>query len=84
MWKVILDTGSDGHIRFLQENSVSSCISTKRKLSPQRWKTTSGAFKCNKTAHLKMEFPEFSTSKLVDISPDVFEIGPNDKNQPTI
>ena len=84
MWKVLLDTGSDGDILFLQENSFSSCISTKRKLSPQRWKTTSGEFKCDKTAHLKMEFPELSTSKLVEISPDVFEIGPNDKKQSTI
>ena len=79
VWKVLLDTGSDGDILFLKDNSFSSRISTKRKLSPQRWKTTSGAFKCTKTAHLKMEFPEFSTSKLVDISPDVFEIGPNEK-----
>ena len=63
----------------MQEHSFSSRISTKRKLSPQRWKTTSGAFKCSKTAHLKVKFPELSTSKLVDISPDVFEIGPNDK-----
>ena len=73
-YRVLLDSGSDGDILFVRRNTP-DCVPTKRRISPQKWRTSCGTFKTDKVGKdLEFSFPEYSESRLITISPDIMEL----------
>ena len=50
-------------------------VSYKKHIAPQRWHTSNGTFVTAKVGHnLEFIFPEFSESRMVTISSDIFDL----------
>ena len=74
VYRVLLDSGSDGDLAFVRKGMKES-VPCKKHIAPQKWHTSSGTFVTNKVGHnLEFIFPEFSESRMVTISPDIFEL----------
>ena len=73
LWRVLLDSGSDGDLLFVHKSSK-NCIPFKERFAPQKWHTSNGAFQTTKVGRLDVTFPEFSKSKVAHIRPDIVEI----------
>ena len=71
LWRVLLDSGSDGDIVFIQKGS--NYVSTKRRISSQRWRTSSGTFHTDKVGDVDILLPEYSNSKYISVKADVVE-----------
>ena len=81
MYCVLLDSGSDGDLAFVHKGMKESILCTKC-IAPQRWCTSNGTFVTDKVGNnLEFIFPEFSESRMVTISPDIFEL-PKTSPQP--
>ena len=77
----MLDSGSDGDLAFVRKGMKKS-VPCKKHIAPQRWRTSNGTFVTDKVGHnLEFIFPEFSESRMVTISPDIFEL-PKTSPQP--
>ena len=68
--RVLLDTGSDGDLMFLQKGRK-SYVPFKERYAPQTWRTSNGLVCTTRVANLDLIFPEFSKSKVAKIKPDV-------------
>ena len=70
VWKVLLDSGSDGDIVFIKR-SERHTIDVHKRLHPQKWRTSNGVFETNKVANLQLTLPKFNASKTMSVMPDV-------------
>ena len=80
VWRVLLDSGSDGDLLFVHLHNK-EYIPSKERLHPQRWTTSNGTFKTTKVGYLDLKFPEFSESKLFKVRPDIVDV-PKEMNKP--
>ena len=72
LWRVLLDSGSDGDILFVKRGARDNVPYTKR-LVPQLWQTSMGVFKTEKLGEFDLTFPEYSGSKRLSLQPDIME-----------
>ena len=71
---MLLDSRSNGDLTFVQSGMKKS-IPCKKRIAPQRWRMSNGTFVTDKVGdNLEFIFPEFSESRMVTISPDIFEL----------
>ena len=80
LWRILLDSGSDGDLLFVHHDS-NKRIPWKERITPQEWRTSNGTFKTTKVGVLELTFPEFSTSKLFSVRPDIVNV-PAEHNKP--
>ena len=73
MWRVLLDSGSDGDLLFVQKG-LKENVPFKERFRPQKWRTSNGTFRTTKVGNLDMIFPEFSESKVMHLTPDIVDI----------
>ena len=77
MWRVLLDSGSDGDLLFVQKG-LKENVPFKERFRPQKWGTLNGTFRTTKVGNLDMIFPEFSESKIMHLKPDIVDIPEKD------
>ena len=70
--KVLLDSGLDGDLYFLQKGTDTHFPYLKRQV-PKSWHTSNGSFQTNGRAKLRVKFFEYSTNREYFIQPDVVE-----------
>jgi hypothetical protein len=70
--QVLLDSGSDGDIIFLDKDKPILLPSTKR-LVPQSWNTLNGRFQTTRKAEIELNSFEYSDSKRYLAAPDIVE-----------
>ena len=74
MYHVLLDSGSNGDLAFVCKG-MKETVTCKKRIVQQRWCTSNGTFVTDKVGNnLEFIFPEFSESRMVTISPDIFEL----------
>jgi hypothetical protein len=69
---VLLDSGSDGNLVFVDKDKPMLLPSLKR-LVPQSWNTSNGMFQTKRKAEIKLNFFEYSDSKRYLAAPDIVE-----------
>jgi hypothetical protein len=70
--RVLLDSGSDGDLIFVDKDKSMLLPSAKR-LVPQSWNTSSGRFQTTQKAEIELNFFEYSDSKRYLAAPDIVE-----------
>ncbi len=70
--RVLLDSGSDGDLIFVDKDKP-TLFPTAKRLVPQLWNTSSGRFQHTKKAEIELNFFEYSNSKRYLVSPDIVE-----------
>jgi hypothetical protein len=70
--RVLLDSGSDGDLIFIDKDKPMLLPSAKR-LVPQSWNTLSGRFQTTRKAEIELNFFEYSDSKRYLTAPDIVE-----------
>ncbi len=78
--RVLLDSGSDGNLVFLDKDKPMLLCSSKR-LVPQLWNTLNGMFQTKRKAEIELNFFEYSDSKRYLAEPDIVEYNKNNKPQ---
>jgi hypothetical protein len=77
---VLLDSGSDSDLIFVDKNKPMLLSSSKR-LAPQSWNTSNGMFQTKWKAEFELNFFEYSNSKRYVAEPDIVEYDKNNKPQ---
>ena len=72
-WRVLLDSGANGDLLFVQKGSRSK-VPTSKRISPSKWRTSKGTFQTKYVANVYITIPEYSNSKVFSIEPDVVEV----------
>jgi hypothetical protein len=71
--RVLLDSGSDGDLVFVDKDKPMLLPSSKR-LVPQSWNTSNGRFQTKQKAEIELNFFEYSDSKRYYLAaPDIVE-----------
>jgi hypothetical protein len=78
--RVLLDSGSDGDLVFVDKDKPMLLPSSKR-LVPQSQNTLNGMFQTKRKAEIKLNFFEYSDSKRYLAEPDIIEYDKNNKPQ---
>jgi hypothetical protein len=78
--RVLLDSGSDGGLIFVDKDKPMLLPSVKR-LVPQLWNTLSGRFQTTQKAEIELNFFEYSNSKRYLAAPDIVEYNKINKPQ---
>jgi hypothetical protein len=78
--RVLLDSGSDGNLVFVDKGKPMLLPSSKR-LVPQSWNTLNGMFQTKCKAKIKLNFFEYSDSKRYLVEPDIVKYDKNNKPQ---
>ncbi len=78
--RVLLDSGSDGDLVFVDKDKPMLLPSLKR-LVPQSWNTLNGRFQTKQKAEIELNFFEYSDSKRNLAEPDIVEYGKINKPQ---
>jgi hypothetical protein len=78
--QVLLDSGSDGDLVFVDKDKPMLLPSSKR-LVKQSWNTLNGMFQTKRKAEIKLNFFEYSNSKRYLAEPDIVEYDKNNKPQ---
>ncbi len=78
--QVLLDSGSDGDLIFVDKDKPMLLPSSKR-LVPQSWNTSNGRFQITQKAEIELNFFEYSNSKRYLAAPDIVEYKKNNKPQ---
>jgi hypothetical protein len=68
--RVLFDSGSDGDIFFATKKML-KLFETMENAYPTKWGTSNGSFETRKIAMMRLLLPEFSQSKIFDLTPDV-------------
>jgi hypothetical protein len=76
--RVLLDSGSDGNLVFVDKEKPMLLSSLKR-LVPQSWNTLNGMFQTKRKAEIELNFFEYSNSKRYLAEPDIVEFNRNNK-----
>jgi hypothetical protein len=77
---VLLDSGSDGDLVFINKDKPLLFPSSKR-LVPQLWNTLNGIFQTKRKAGIELNFCKYSDSKRYLVEPDIVEYDENNKPQ---
>ncbi len=77
---VLLDSGSDGDLVFINKVKPILLPSSKR-LVPQLWNTLNGMFQTKRKAEIKLNFFEYSNRKRYLAEPDIVEYNKTNKPQ---
>ncbi len=77
---VLLDSGSDGNLIFVNKDKPMLLPYTKR-LVPQSWNTSNGIFQMWRKARVELNFFEYSDSKRYHVEPDVVEYNKDNRPQ---
>jgi hypothetical protein len=78
--RVLLDSGSDGNLVFVDKNKP-MLLPSSRRLVPQSWNTLNGKFQTKQKAEIELNFFEYSDSKRYPAEPDIVEYDRNNKPQ---
>ncbi len=78
--RVLLDSGSDGDLVFVDKDKPMLLPSSKR-LVPQSWNTSNGMFQTKRKAEIELYFFEYSNSKRYLAEPDIVKYNRNNKPQ---
>jgi hypothetical protein len=78
--QVLLDSGSDGDLVFLDKEKPMLLPSSKR-LASQSWNASNGMFQTKQKAEIELNFFEYSNSKRYLAEPDIIEYDKNDRPQ---
>jgi hypothetical protein len=78
--QVLLDSGSDGNLVFVDIDKPMLLPSLKR-LVPQSWNTLNGMFQTKRKAEIELNFFEYSDSKRYLAEPDIVEYDKTNKPQ---
>jgi hypothetical protein len=78
--RVLLESGSDGDLIFVDKNKPMLLPSSKR-LAPQSWNTSNGRFQTKQKAEIELNFFEYSNSKRYLAAPDIVEYDKINKPQ---
>jgi hypothetical protein len=78
--RVLLDSGSDGDLVFVDKDKPMLLPSLKR-LVPQSWNTSNGRFQTKQKAKIELNFFEYSDSKRYLAAPDILEYDKFNKPQ---
>jgi hypothetical protein len=78
--RVLLDSGSEGDLVFVDEDKLMLLTSSKR-LVPQSWNTSNGRFQTKQKAEIELNFFEYSNSKRYLAEPDIIEYDKINKPQ---
>jgi hypothetical protein len=78
--RVLLDSGSDGNLVFIDKDKPMLLPSSKR-LVPQSWNTLNGMFQTKCNAEIELNFFEYSDSKRYLSEPDIVEYDKNNRPQ---
>jgi hypothetical protein len=78
--RVLLDSGSDGNLVFVDKDKPMLLPSSKR-LVPQSWNTLNGMIQTKHKAEIELNFFEYSNSKRYLANPDIVEYDKNNKPQ---
>jgi hypothetical protein len=70
--QVLLDSGSDGYLIFVDKDKPMLLSSSKR-LVPQSWNTLNGRFQTTRKAEIKVNLFEYSDSRRYLAAPDIVE-----------
>jgi hypothetical protein len=76
--RVLLDSGSSGHLLFMKKGSSKRIFVVKR-VVPQSWGTSNGTFITDKVGNIEISFVDYSASKKVRLQPDIVEYSPGDQ-----
>jgi hypothetical protein len=77
---VLIDSGSDGNLVFVDKDKPMLLLSLKR-LVPQLLNTSNGMFQTKHKTEIKLNFFEYSNSKRYLAEPDIVEYNKNNKLQ---
>ncbi len=80
LMRVLLDSGSDGDLGFLNKDKPMLLPSSKR-LVPQSWNTSNGMWQTKHWAKIELSFFKYSNSKRYLAEPDIVEYNKNNKPQ---
>jgi hypothetical protein len=80
MVRVLLDSGSDGDLIFVNKDKPMLLPYSKR-LVPQSWNTLNGIFQMWRKARVELNFFKYSDSKRLHMEPDVVEYNKDSKPQ---
>ncbi len=78
--RVLLDSGSDGDLIFVDKDKPMLLPSSKR-LIPQSWNTLNGMFQAKPKAEIELNFFEYSNSKRYLADPDIIKYDKINKPQ---
>jgi hypothetical protein len=78
--QVLLDSGSDGNLFFVDKDKPMLLPSTKS-LVPQSWNTSNGMFQTKHKAEIKLNFFEYSNRKRYLAEPDIVYYNKNNRPQ---
>ncbi len=78
--RVLLDSGSDGDLVFVDKDKPMLLPSSKR-LVPQSWNTLNGRFQTKQKAEIELNFFEYSNSKRYLAEPNIVEYDKINKPQ---
>jgi hypothetical protein len=78
--RVLLDSGSDGNLVFVDKDKPMLLPSSKR-LVPQSWNTLNGMFQNKCKAEIELNFFQYSVSKRYLAEPDIVKYNRNNKPQ---
>jgi hypothetical protein len=78
--QVLLDSGSDGNLVFIDKDKPMLLPSSKR-LVPQLWNSSNGMFQNKQKAEIELNFFEYSNSKWYLAEPDIVEYDKNNRPQ---
>jgi hypothetical protein len=78
--QVLLDSGSDGNLVFIDKDKPMLLFSSKR-LAPQLWNTLNGMFQTKRKAEIELNFIEYSDSKRYLVEPDIVEYDKSNRPQ---
>ncbi len=77
--RVLLDSGSDGNLVFVDKDKPMLLPSLKRLVPQQSWNTLNGMFQTKCKAEIKLNFFEYSDSKRYLAEPDIVKYDKNNK-----
>ncbi len=70
--RVLLDSGSDGDLIFVDKD-IPMLLPSSKRLVPQLWNTSNGRFQTKRMAEIELNFFEYSNSKRYLAEPDIIE-----------
>jgi hypothetical protein len=79
--RVLLISGSDGDLIFVDKDKPMLLSSSKRLVPSQLWNTSNGMFQTKCKAEIKLNFFEYSNSKRYLAEPDIVEYDKNNEPQ---
>jgi hypothetical protein len=78
--RVLLDSGSDGNLIFV-DIDIPMLLPSLKRLVPQSWNTSNGMFQTKQKTEIELNFFEYLDSKRYLAEPDIIKYNRNNKPQ---